>query len=546
MSSSNEASTERTPLLKDCNGISDPEDQPKDLSSTEDNAARPLAEEPSTGRLLLVMGSIWLGCFIAAIDSTLIATLSSPISNSFNSLSLLSWLASSYFIANAALQPLSGRLTDILSRRTGLIYSNIFFAAGNLICGLAKTEIIMIFGRFIAGMGGGGMFAISTFVGSDLVPLRRRGVWQGFGNISYGVGAALGGVFGGWINDVWNWRIAFLVQVPLTVISGVAIFFTVRIPVKHTDKSAWKRIDFLGAITLSSTLILLLLGLNSGGNSVPWSHPLVLTTLPLSVVFLLLFIYVESNHASEPMIPVRLLLDRTVLSACLTNWFGTMSQFAILFYGPLYFQSVKELSAQEAGARLVPMAVGALGSVATGLIMRWTGRYYFLSVCVMAVFVAASVAISTFNVATPAWEPFVALFFAGLGYAGMLTVTLLALIAAVDHEHQAVITSASYAFRSTGSTIGITITSAVFQNVLKRDLWRKLGDREGAAEVISRLRDSVDEIKKLPPDWKSDVKGVYMDALRGVFLTTLGMVVLSFLVSLAMREHKLHKNLSRT
>lgn len=270
----------------------------------------PLGEELSTGKLLLVMGSIWFGTFLAALDSTIIATLSAPISASFNSLSLLSWLASAYFIANAALQPLSGRLTDILSRRTGLIFSNIFFAAGNLICGLATEEWVMIFGRVVAGMGGGGLTAISTFVGSDLIPLRRRGVWQGFGNICFGVGAGLGGVFGGWINDTWGWRTAFLVQVPLSVVSGIVVAFTIIIPVKQSSKTALRRIDFLGATTLITTLVLLLVGLNSGGNVVPWNHPLIYTTLPLSLLSLTLFIYVESNHASEPVIPVKLLLNR--------------------------------------------------------------------------------------------------------------------------------------------------------------------------------------------------------------------------------------------
>ena len=213
-----EPSSETTPLL----GDNSTKIIPDNVSNHEETTANagdnphendvPLAEEPSTGKLLLVMGSIWFGTFLAALDSTIVATLSAPISASFNSLSLLSWLASAYFIANAALQPISGRLTDILSRRTGLIFSNIFFAAGNLICGLATSERVMIFGRVVAGMGGGGLNAISTFVASDLIPLRRRGVWQGFGNISFGLGASLGGVFGGWINDTWGWRKAFLIQ----------------------------------------------------------------------------------------------------------------------------------------------------------------------------------------------------------------------------------------------------------------------------------------------------------------------------------------------
>lgn len=514
-----------------------------DDADVEDEA--PIVEELSTATLLLVMSSIWLGCFLAALDSTIIATLSAPISTSFNSLSLLSWLASAYLVANAAFQPLSGRLTDILSRRTGLIFSNVFFAAGNLICGLAQDEWVMILGRVVAGVGGGGLTAISTFVGSDLVPLRKRGVWQGIGNVCYGVGAGLGGVFGGWINDTWGWRNAFLVQVPLTVISGIMVCFTIRIPVKQTEKSAWKRIDFLGAISLITTLVLLLFGLNSGGNLVPWTHPLVLTTLPLSAVSLAAFIYIESQIATEPVIPVRLLLNRTVFSACLTNWFTTMCVFAILFYGPIYFQ-VRGLSATQAGARLIPQSVGVgIGSVLSGLIMRWTGRYYFLSVGTEIIFLGSGVLISTFTLTTPDWEPFIVFFLAGLGYSGMLTITLLALIAAVNHKDHSVITSASYAFRSTGSTIGITVASAVFQNILKTELWSRFGDRKDAKEVIGRLRDSLDEIQNLPESWKGEVMQVYMDALRGVFLTTVGIAVLGFAISLLMREHTLHSNLAR-
>ncbi|KAI4139206.1 MAG: hypothetical protein L6R39_006413 [Caloplaca ligustica] len=541
--------TETSPLLakvesRSSNGHLRPAKSQSSQEPSGDNDT-PIADEPTTGQLLLVMGSIWLGCFLAALDSTIIATLSAPISNSFHSFSLLSWLATAYLISNAAFQPLSGRLTDIFGRKTGLLFSNVAFAAGNLICGLARSEWTMILGRVVAGMGGGGLNAISTFVGSDLVPLRKRGLWQGFGNLVYGVGAGLGGVFGGWINDVWGWRVAFLIQVPLTVISGLLVFFTVNIPVKQSDQSVWKRIDFLGAFTLITTLVLLLLGVNSGGNIVPWSHPLVVVSLPLSVLSLLVFVYVEAYHASEPVIPVRLLLDRTVLSACLTNWFTTMCQFAIIFYGPIYFQ-VKGLSTTAAGARLIPQSVGlGIGSVGSGLIMRSTGRYYFLSVCSQVVILAALVIFATFQLGTPAWESLLAFFLVGMGYAAMLTITLLALIAAVAHVHQAVITSASYAFRSTGSTIGITIASAVFQNILNIRLQSRFGDLPNSHELISKLRDSLDEIRHLPPDLKSAAMDVYMDALRGVFLTTLGIGLVGAAVSLAMREHTLHSNLAR-
>jgi MFS family permease len=127
-----------------------------------------------------------VGVFFGAVDASIIATLSGPIASEFHSLSLLSWLATAYLIANAACQPLSGRLTDIFGRGPGLVFSNLMFAAGNLICGVSQGEGTMIFGRVVAGIGGGGLMSISTFLASDLVPLRKRGIIQGLGNIAYG------------------------------------------------------------------------------------------------------------------------------------------------------------------------------------------------------------------------------------------------------------------------------------------------------------------------------------------------------------------------
>jgi MFS family permease len=483
---------------------------------------------------------------MAALDSTIIATLVTPISASFSSFSALSWLASAYLIANAACQPLSGRLTDLFSRRSGLLFSNIFFGIGTLICGLSTSQGMIIAGRVIAGMGGGGLGAISTFVASDLIPLRRRGLWQGIGNIFWGLGSGIGGLFGGWVNDVWGWRWAFIIQIPFICISILLVFFKVKVPVTRTETPPIKRVDFLGAFTLVSALVLLLFGLNAGGNTVPWTHPLVLTTLPFSALLFGVFIYVEENIASEPIIPVRLLLDRTVASACFINWFNTMATFGLIFYGPLYFQVVMDLSPTESGARLIPQSLGtAAGSLGCGLIMRRTGKYYWLNAAIEALFVLACGMMCTLALTTPAWLPFIYFALSGICYGGMLTVNLSALIAAVDHAHQAVVTSASYAFRSTGATIGITVASAIFQNVLKLQLWARLGDRKGAAEVIARIRGNVEEVKLLPDDWRGPILESYMMALRSVFFFFLGLSVLGFAIGLFMREHMLHGNLAR-
>jgi MFS family permease len=253
--------------------------------------------------------------------------LTGPISSEFDSLSLLSWLATGYLIANSACQPLSGKLTDIFSRRTGFIFSNFFFALGTLVCGLAPNAPAIIAGRVIAGVGGGGLTCIATFVTSDLVPLRRRGLWQGYGNIVFGMGMGLGGVVGGAFADNISWRWAFLFQLPFIVVSAIMVWFLVDIPVNPSTQPPLSRIDFLGAITLALSLVLLLLGLNTGGNQLPWSHPLIITSLVLSLVVLSAFLYIETNPslAPEPMIPVSLIIrSRTVFTSYGVNWYSIL------------------------------------------------------------------------------------------------------------------------------------------------------------------------------------------------------------------------------
>lgn len=405
----------------------------------------------------------------------------------------------------------------------------------------------MILGRLVAGAGGGCINTVSVFVCSDLVPLRKRGVWQGFGNIVFGSGMGLGGVFGGYINDRLGWRYAFYIQLPFIVLAGIAGVSAIKVPIKETETAKINRVDFLGAFTLVAALVLLLLGLNSGGNFVPWNHPLVYVSLPLSFVFLLLFIYVEDRVASEPVIPVRLLLNTSVMAACLTNWFITMSVFALIYYGPIYFQVVRGVSATRAGTLFIPQAAGAaVGSLGSGLIMRATGKYWYLNLLVQALnLTACALILATFNVDVQEAPPFIYLAMTGISYGSMLTITFISLIAAVDHKYQAVITSASYAFRSTGSSIGITIASAVFQNVLKERLYTRFGDRPGAAEEISRIRDSVDEVKRLPKGWHDGVIESYVEALRGVWVVVLGFAMLTTIVSVFVREHVLHKTLER-
>lgn len=317
------------------------------------------------------------------------------------------------------------------------------------------------------------------------------------------------------------------------------------VPVKESDKPSIRRVDFLGSSLLVVALVVLLLGLNSGGNLVPWTHPLILSSFPLSAVLLSAFVYVEERIASEPVIPVRLLLNRTVGCACLTNWFLTMIVYALIFYIPIYFRA-RGLSTTNAGAALIPFSfTTAAGSLLVGVATTKTGKYKYLNITTLLLMLLATILTCTLSLYTPQWLPLLYIGLAGVAFGGMLTVTLLALISAVEHRDQAVMTSLSYAFRSTGAVIGVAFASTIFQNVLRTDLWSRLGDRKNASEVIRRIRDSLDEVDRLPLPDQLLVRRSYMGALTAVFIATAGPAVVGLVTGLLIKELRLHTSLNR-
>ncbi|KAK3369437.1 major facilitator superfamily domain-containing protein [Lasiosphaeria ovina] len=264
------------------------------------------------------------------VDSTIVATLTTVISTSFSSFNNLSWLGTACLVAAAATQPLAGRWTDTYGRRRGLLAAGLLFGIGTLVCGVATSERVFILGRVVAGAGGGAMNDVSTFVGADLVPLRKRGVIQGINNIAMGCGTGLGGLVGGLFNKWFGWKKAFLVQLP-SVLLGLALCALVRdIPFEPAVKAHQRQFDYAGSFTLPTTR-------------------------------------------------VRLALHRAIYSGYLTYMFTHIAVFAIMFYIPIYLQ-VRGSDPTHASLRFIPQSIGtAIGAYGAGLLIKATGNYIFLS-----------------------------------------------------------------------------------------------------------------------------------------------------------------------
>ncbi|KAK4148630.1 major facilitator superfamily domain-containing protein [Chaetomidium leptoderma] len=503
-------------------------------------------EDLPLSRLILVMSTAWFGVFLGAADTTVIATLSAPISSEFGSLSLLPWLATAYLISNAAIQPISGRLTDIFGRGRGLVFSNVVFAAGNLLCGVAGNQYLMIFGRLVAGIGGGGLMSIPTFLGSDFIPLRKRGLIGGIANLWYGAGAMTGAVFGGLLYDHFHlgWRLAFLIQVPLSLLSAVFVHFLVKVPPKQSDKSYLKRIDFGGVFLITSCMALLVLGLSLGGNVVPWTHPLPPAAISLSVVLFAAFVRWERT-ARQPVLPVQLLVDRTVLTSCLASVFCAGIALTSVFYVPLYLQ-VRGDSATSAGLKIMPASLGtSFGALASGYMVKRTGTYVRLVIGSTVALIVGTTMFALQNGNSPPWLTSAAFLIVGSGYNAVFTITQVACLAAVEHSHQAVVTSSTYLARSLGSTVGVAVASVVYQSSLSAGLARRLSDQTGATEAIERILDDISVLQDLPREWQAGVTESFMDAFRYVWFVMLGWAFLALICIAPIKQHKLHTTLER-
>ncbi|CAI6341126.1 unnamed protein product [Periconia digitata] len=528
---------ERAPLLAD--------DQEHGQEANSRAASIQVHQVP-TRRLALILGSIWIGVVFTAIDATVMATLLLPMTTDFNSLKTLSWLGSSFLIAATAGIPLAGRLTDIFGRRAGAVLCNLVFALGTLLCGLAPNEATLVLGRVLAGLGAGPLRTISSFVSSDLVPTKKRGLVQGINLVFMGAGTAFGGFFGGWMNRLLGWRWAFLIQVPFLLLGTFLVYLFLDTPRKLSDVPPLRRIDWLGCSTLVSSLTLLLVGLNAGGNLVPWFHPLLLVTIPLSVVALVAFVCIEYAWAAEPILPLHMFANRTVSASCLTYFFAHMASFGIIYFIPVYAQ-IKGHTSTQAGLQFIPQAAGnATGAVLAGIIIRQTGRYLMLNAVSQLCLLLAAILFFTLRDSTPAWHPFAYLALHGFGFGIMLVVAFIALLSAIPHSEQAVGTSALIALGSEGSTLGVSICSTVFQNVLQTNLYNRLGDSKEATDIIKRVRDSFGAVPTVDPAIRPLVQESFMASVQAVFALTLGLNLLASILSFTMKQNTLHNRISRT
>lgn len=534
-------SSESTPLLADQR-----EAQYSGNHESPSSASR-VEFMPPMRILAPIVISLWVPVFIASLDSTIVATLVGSISSSFKASEQASWVGSSYLLSLCCFNPLLGRMSDVFGRRGTMLTSLVLFTIGTLGCGTAQDLKSFLAARVIAGAGGGGLTTTSNIIMTDLIPLRNRGLVQGCTNIIFGLGSGLGGPVGGFLNDIFDWRKAFLVQVPFLALAFTLalVFVKDSRDSNHSNlalpfKTKLRRIDFLGSFSLVSAVacILVPLSLLSGADASP-SDPQVWGIFLTGAFSLAAFLYVETSLAAQPILPMKLLADRTGAGVSLSNFGLSVTSFATLYTYPLYFQAVRLESAREAGIHIIPYSVAlSTSSVAAGAYMRATGRFKKYTVLMSLFQLFGSLLLFAMNSETPEWLSYFAVVPMGVGGAGVLTTTLIAVINIVPRSEIAVSTAITYLFRTSGQILGVGLSGAVLQFSLRNELRKRIPCNE---DLVTRIRHSSQLIAHLPVDLQRKAGEAYYVSFQKVWVFLSIVSVATVLGCVAIEDRELPK-----
>jgi EmrB/QacA subfamily drug resistance transporter len=221
------------------------------------------------GRVIVVFSGLLLAMLLAALDQTIVATALPTIVGELGGLERLSWVVTSYLLAQTVVTPLYGKLGDLYGRKGVLQTAVVIFLAGSALCGLSHSMTQLIAFRAIQGLGGGGLMVTAMAVVGDIVPPRDRGRYQGIFGAVFGLASIAGPLLGGYFTTHWTWRWIFYINLPLGILALVVIAATLP---SRSDRQQ-HRIDYAGAVLLAVALSATILVTDLGGTTYPWPSP---------------------------------------------------------------------------------------------------------------------------------------------------------------------------------------------------------------------------------------------------------------------------------
>ncbi|WP_410620826.1 DHA2 family efflux MFS transporter permease subunit [Amycolatopsis sp. cmx-8-4] len=502
------------------------------MTATAEVAHEPAPAQLSEGRVNAVFGAVLLGMLLAALDQTIVGTALPTIVGDLGGAGHLSWVVTSYLLAETIMTVVVGKLGDLFGRKLMFQLSVIVFGIGSFCAGFADSMVWLIVWRAVQGLGGGGLMVTSTALIADVVPLRERGKYQGVLGSVFGVVTVAGPMLGGFFVDHLSWRWAFYVNIPLVIV--VLIVASAAMP--NARAAVKPVIDYLGILLIGLAATGLTLVTSWGGTQYAWGSPTIIGMAIGSVVLLGAFVFVELR-AAEPMLPMRLFRNPVFTVGGIMSFVVGFAMLGALSYLPTYMQYVQGTSATTSGVRLLPMVLALLvASITAGNAVSKTGRYKIFPLVGAAGMTIGLYLLSRLDTDTGFWEASAYMAVLGFGIGLGMQVLTIAVQNTVDYADLGVATSGVTFLRSIGSSFGAAIFGTVYANQLAPNLAAAVAAHPLPPGVDPRVTQIPSALHALPDAVSAPVIQACSDSLHVVFLAAAPVGLVAFALAFFLKE----------
>jgi EmrB/QacA subfamily drug resistance transporter len=407
------------------------------------------------GRKRRALYGVMLSVFLAAMESTVVATAMPRVVESLGGVHIYSWVFSGFLLTSTVTMPLWGRLSDVMGRRPIYLIGLTIFLAGSALSGAAQDMGQLIAFRMLQGVGAGSLLTLGMTIVGELFGLEQRAKMQGYVSAMWGVASLLGPLLGGLLTDHASWRWVFYINLPFGAIAMLLLGRS--LPDNERRQHA---LDYPGLALFSIGVSALLVGIMEAGRVGVWTGADVLVPLVVAVITLGAFVVAE-RRAREPIVPLRLFRHRMITAATVNGFLSGMAMFGAISFVPLFLQNVSGMSATAAGFVLTPFVLGwvAMSIFSARLVLRL--GYRVLVVSGMACLSLAFLMLSRWS---PGLTQLVAMRDALIGGVGMgLTFVpmLIAAQSAVPRSDLGAATAMTQFCRTIGGAVGLSVMGAV-------------------------------------------------------------------------------------
>ena len=363
-----------------------------------------------------------------------------------------------YLLTSTAVTPLYGKISDSYGRRVTMLVGIAIFIAGSIACALAPTMFVLILARALQGVGGGGLIALAQTIIADIVAPRERGRYQVYFASVFMTSSLLGPVLGGFFAEHMHWSVIFWINIPLGLVALVIAYHSLKKLPRHDRPH---RLDLLGAALLVAATVALLLGLSWGGIRYPWASLPVLGLFAASLALWGLFA-LRMRLAPEPLIPPGVLHNPVVRMAVLSACFGMGTYIGLTIYLPVYFETVRGLSASHSGLSLIPLMAGTVvGATLSGRSMAKVKHYKRLPIAGLLVAMATTGLLAAYGQSLSIVTVEIILAIISVGLGTVLPVTMVSTQNAVAPHQMGTATGTANFFRSLGGAFIVAIFGAI-------------------------------------------------------------------------------------